>query len=583
MSMAKRKRILVAGAMALLGAAGAPLSAPAHSRALAVRALAPRQATRPNVVIILVDDMGFSDIAPYGSEIPTPNLDALAAGGIRFTEFYNTARCSPSRAALLTGLYPHEAGMGNLDGVVVPGQSGLSGRILDRAVTIADVLHDAGYFTAMAGKWHLGDAHGSPPTAEGFDRSFSLRGGTYYPDQPGRKFVTIDGKRTPLSSPEVGKGEWYASDLLVDWTMRFVDEAKAQKRPFFAYLSFTAVHFPVMAPADEVAKFKGKYMTGWDALRRARLERQIKLGIVDPDTKLAPLLRENYDWDSLSAADKDRFDTIMAVYAAAVSRMDRAVGELVAKLKADGELDNTLILFMSDNGGNAESGPDGRLGGGPAGGPNSNVWVGLNWATLQNAPFSYYKHYDEEGGISTPLIAYWPKGIDPKLRGSLVRTPGHFVDVMSTLVDVAGTTYPKEFNGHAILPMEGRSFAPSFQGKPLTRSEPIFWEHEGNRAVREGQWKLVARFGEPWELYDMGHDRAETHNVASQHPDLVARMSQRWNAWAKRAFVDPWPIKKDGGVFMGSLAGGPPRKDGPPRAGSGQRGQGGQAAPAEEE
>jgi arylsulfatase A-like enzyme len=542
-----RRSLLGAASFALLACPVTPASA-----------RQPQPAKRPNVIVILADDMGFSDIAPYGSEIPTPNLDALAAGGLRFTQFYNSARCSPSRAALMTGLYPHEAGMGNLDGVVQPDSQGLHGRIMDRAVTIAQVVKSAGYFTGMAGKWHLGSQHGSPPTAEGFDRSFSFPGGTYFPDQLGKKQVVIDGKPTALASPEVGKGEWYASDLLVDWTDRFVGEAKAQNKPFFLYLPFTAVHFPVMAPADEIAKFKGRYKGGWEQLRRARFERQKKLGLIDPQAKLPAPLPEAYDWDKLSDADKDRFDTIMAIYAAAVARMDKAIGTLVADLKARGELDNTLILFMSDNGGNAESGPDGRTVGAPLGGPTSKVFVGLNWAMLQNTPFQYFKHYTEEGGISTPLIAHWPKGIDPKLDGSFVRAPGHLVDVMPTVAELAGASYPKTYHGHAILPTDGRSMVPAFSGATLTRAKPLFWEHEGNRAVRDGNWKLVARFGEPWELYDMTVDRSETANVAAAHPDIVARMGGQWEDWAAHSFVDRWPSKNPGGVVTGRLEGGDP-------------------------
>lgn len=569
-----------ASALALLaGPAAIAVAAqpPAHP-AVSTKAA---QAKRPNVIVILVDDMGFSDIGPYGSEIPTPHLDALAANGVRFTQFYNSARCSPSRASLLTGLYPHEAGMGGLDSVVRPGQSGFQGRIADRAVTIAEVLKPAGYFTGMAGKWHIGAQHGTPPKEVGFDRSFFHKGGTYFPNQPGRDFVVIDGQRTRLDSPEVGKGEWYASDMLVDWTVRFVDEAKAEGKPFFLYLPFTAVHFPVMAPADEIAKFKGKYMAGWDQLRRERFERQKKMGLIAADAALPGVLPEAYDWDRMSAADKGRFDTIMAVYAAAISRMDKAVGTLVADLKARGEFDNTLILFMSDNGGNAESGPDGRTGAAPWGGKNSNVFVGLNWATLQNTPFRYFKHYAEEGGIATPLIASWPAGIDAKVRGTMVREPGHLVDVMPTLAELAGARYPARFDGHDIRPMSGRSFAGAFEGEALTRGVPIFWEHEGNKAVRDGKWKLVAQFGAPWQLYDMSVDRTETRDLAAAHPDIAARMAKQWDVWAASSFVDPWPKKIDGGVVKGRLEGGKAPGPGKGKRGKGKRQRAAQAAAGE--
>lgn len=578
-----KRAATTATALALL-AGPCALPATAQTPAQPAAPAAAQHAKRPNVIVILVDDMGFSDIGPYGSEIPTPNLDALAANGLRFTQFYNTARCSPSRASLLTGLYPHEAGMGGLDSIVRPGLGGFQGRIADRAVTIAEVLKPAGYFTGMAGKWHVGAQHGTPPKEVGFDRSMFQKGGTYFPDQPGkgRTFVTIDGRQARLDSPEVGKGEWYASDMLVDWTVRFVDEAKAEGKPFFLYLPFTAVHFPVMAPAEEIAKFKGKYMAGWEKLRHDRFERQKQTGLIAADATLPDVLPEAYDWDKVPAADKERFDTIMAVYAAAVSRMDQAVGTLVADLKARGEFENTLILFMSDNGGNAESGPDGRTGAAPWGGKNSNVFVGLNWATLQNTPFRYFKHYAEEGGIATPLIASWPAGIDAKVRGTMVREPGHLVDVMPTLVELAGAKYPARFDGHDIRPMSGRSFAGAFESEPLTRSVPIFWEHEGNKAVRDGKWKLVAQFGAPWQLYDMSIDRTETRDLAAAHPGIAARMAKQWDDWAATSFVDPWPHKVDGGVVKGRLEGGKaPGPGGKGKRGKGKRKRAAQAAAAE--
>ena len=321
-------------------------------------------------------------------------------------------------------------------------------------------------------------------------------------------------------------------------------------------------------------------MAGWDQLRRKRFERQKQMGLIDANATLPDMLPEQYDWSKMSAADKDRFDTIMAVYAAAISRMDKAIGTLIADLKAKGELDNTLILFMSDNGGNAESGPDGRTGRAPWGGPNSNVFVGLNWATLQNTPFRYFKHFTEEGGIATPLIAYWPKGIEPGLRGSIVREPGHLVDVMPTITELTGAKYPTRFEGHDILPMSGRSFAPAFAGQRLTRSTPIFWEHEGNKAVRDGKWKLVAQFQQPWQLYDMDSDRTETRNLATAHPDIATRMAQQWDQWAARSFVDTWPNKIDGGVFTGTLEGGKPRQAGA-GAKRGRKGRRAQGAGAE--
>jgi len=507
-------------------------------------------ASKPNIVVILVDDMGFSDIGCYGSEIPTPNIDALAAGGLRFTQFYNTARCSPSRASLLTGAYPHQAGMGHLDNYVIPGSRGLHGKLEDRVVTLAEVLRPAGYHTSVAGKWHLGLAHGCTPGKRGFDRSLiSPVGEIYFPDQTTKhaQQLYLDGRALPANAPEIGSGEWYSSDLFVDWAVKFSREAQAQNKPFLIYLPFVAVHFPLMATSDEIARFRGNYTKNWDDMRQARLDKQKALKIVNPEQRLPPRLPNTYDWEKLSPAERDRFDQIMAVYAADVAGMDRAVGRLVDALRQQGVLDNTLILLMSDNGGNGESGPDGTLEGGPAGGPSSKVFCGMNWATLENTPFQWFKHFTKEGGISTPLVAHWPKGIDPSLNGSLVREPGHLIDIMPTLVDVAGATYPRIFNGHEIVPQQGRSFAPAFSGHALHRDAPLFWEHEGNRAIRDGNWKLVSRYHEAWELYDLSQDRSEQINLAAQQPERVLQMAERWTAWAAASDVDQWDDAFDTG------------------------------------
>jgi arylsulfatase A-like enzyme len=544
MKPAHIRRLLTRACGAALAVAAAAL--PAQTGA---QTAAKPQPTRPNVIVILLDDVGFSDIGAFGSEIPTPNIDALAKSGLSFTQFYNSARCSPSRASLMTGTYPHQAGLGHLEGVDVPGSQGLRSKLLDRVVTLAEVAKSAGYYTAMAGKWHMGISHDVGPWNRGFDHSLtSPFGELYFPNQPQplAQNVYIDGEKVPASSPRVGSGDWYSSDLYVDWQTKFFKQAEAEHKPFFLYMPFTAAHFPLMAPAEDVAKFKGKYMAGWEAVRRARFARQKQLGIIPADAELPPALADSYDWDKLTPADKERFDTMMAVYAAVISRVDQAIGTLVARLKASGELDNTLILFMQDNGGNGESGPDGRLAGtGTPGSAQSVVWAGMNWATLQNTPFQYFKHFTEEGGISTPLIAYWPKGIAAAQRGTKVTAPGHLIDIMPTLVDVSGATYPKSFNGHEIVPMQGRSIVPAFTGKPLVRATPIFWEHEGNRAVRDGQWKLVARFEQPWQLFDMNKDRAEMHDLAAVQPERVQKMAAQWDAWAKASDVDPWREEYD--------------------------------------
>jgi arylsulfatase len=509
--------------------------------ALVTSALA---ADRPNIVVILADDLGYSDIGCYGSEIPTPHLDALAADGVRFTQFYNSPRCSPTRAALLTGLYSQQAGMGWLDNMVKPESRGFHGKLLPRCVTIAEVLRDSGYFTAMCGKWHLGQQNGTPPWERGFVRSLNSRfGEVYFPkedDRPGTESLFLNGREIPKDSPELGH-DWYSPDLFVDWGLKFIDEARAEKKPFFLYLAQGTVHFPLRAPEDVIAKYRGKYMKGWDQLREERYQRQIQMGLIDPKWPLSPRPDDSPAWDNRTPEQKTRFDAIMAVYAAMVDCLDRSTGTLVDGLKQRGLLDNTLIIFLSDNGGNAESGPNGvTKGPGPIGSPQSYVLLGMNWATLANTPFKRYKHFTHEGGISSPFIVHWPAGIPAERNGTFERQPAHLVDLMATAVDLGAAKYPERFHDHDIIPMEGVSLRPAFLGQPLARRQPIFWEHEGNKAVRDGQWKLVQKWRGPWELYDMEADRTELHDVSKDHPEIVSRLRASWEGWAERAFVDDW-------------------------------------------
>ena len=499
--------------------------------------LAADTAQRPNIIVILVDDMGWSDLSCYGSEIPTPNLDKLAANGLRFTQFYNTGRCCPSRASLLTGLYAHQAGVGHM--TEDKGVPGYRGRLNDRCVTIAEVLRGAGYFTAMAGKWHVGQNFGIVPWERGFDRSLNApAGGFYYQDHP-RAELYLNGQKLDNHDPSLPKN-WYTTDLWTAFGLKFIDEALTAKKPFFLYLAHNAPHFPLQAPPQDIAKFRhGIYTNGWDQLREARRARQIKAGLVDQAWPLSPRPPDVKAWNDVSAAEQDRFDHIMAIYAACVWHMDQSVGVLVAGLKQRGVLDNTLIFFMSDNGGNAESGPNGQLQGAHPGAVDSTVFCGQSWATLENTPFRRYKHFNHEGGIATPLIAHWPAGIAAK--GELRSQPGHLVDIMTTCVDVGGATYPKDFKGQPIQPMEGRSLVPAFANQPIQR-DALFWEHEGNAAVRVGNWKLVRKGAKgSWELYDLAKDRTELHDLAAAQPDKTKELAAFWEAWSLRAQVQPYP------------------------------------------
>jgi arylsulfatase len=500
---------------------------------------APASPPRPNIVVILVDDMGWSDIGCYGGEIPTPHLDALARNGVRFTQFYNTGRCSPTRASLLTGHYPHQAGMGHLDNDVRSGHPGFQGRIAASSLTLAEVLGGAGYFTAMTGKWHLGQQHGTPPWLRGFQRSLNLQaGGVHFYNQGGSKGgakLYLNGAEKALDDPMFGP--WYGADLWSEWGLKFIDEARAAQQPFLLYLAHCAPHFPLMAPAEDIARHRGKYRDGWDKLRVERHRRQVAMGLVDPKWPLTPRAENSPAWETLPASEKDRFDHMMAIYAAMIDRMDRSVGTLVDGLRQRGELDRTLILFLSDNGGNAESGPNGRYVGASPGDPNSDVFVGQNWATLNNTPFRKWKHYVHEGGSATPLIAHWPAGIPAARAGSLEPQPGHVIDLMATVVALSGAPYPAQHAGHAIEPMEGVSLLPALAGAPLARPGPIFFNHEDNRAVRDGRWKLVALKDQPWELYDMEADRTEVNNLAAQQPERVAQLAAQYEAWARRTHV----------------------------------------------
>jgi arylsulfatase len=490
-------------------------------------------ATKPNIVVILVDDMGFSDLGCYGSEIPTPNIDKLAAGGLRFTQCYNTARCCPSRSSLLTGLYSHQAGVGHM--VEDRGVPGYRGFLNDHCVTIAEVLHDAGYFTAMTGKWHVGQQPEHWPRQRGFDRYYgALAGGFYFLKGPGTNVIFNDAPAFSKQNPP--PKDWYSTDAWTDNGIKFVDEALTAKKPFFLYLAHNAPHFPLQAPPEEIEKWRGKYKMGWDKLREQRHTKQIEMGIVDKAWPLSPRPDIVKAWEKLTAEEQDRFDHIMAIYAAVVEHMDRSVGRLVDALKQRGALDNTLILFVSDNGANAESGPQGILEGDTPGSAASKVFEGESWATLSNTPLRRYKHFNHEGGIATPLIVHWPERI--KKGGELRQQVSHLIDFMPTCVEVAGATYPAKFKDQAILPMEGRSLLPAFDNKPIER-EALFWEHEGNAAVRVGDWKLVRLASKPWELYDLKADRTELHDLADKEPERAKDLAAKWESWAERAHVKP--------------------------------------------
>ncbi|XZE51979.1 arylsulfatase [Planctomycetaceae bacterium SH139] len=541
------------------------------------------QAKQPNIIVIMADDMGWSDLGCFGSEIATPNLDALASGGVRFTQFYNTARCCPTRASLLTGLYPHQAGIGHM--MEDRGVDGYRGELNRQCMTIAEVLKTAGYRNYMVGKWHVTkkvnplreQEKANWPLQRGFDRYYGTihgAGSFFDPNSLTRDNTLI----SPYADPEYQPETFYYTDAINDHAARFAGEHSEQHpgQPFFMYVALTAPHWPMHAKPADIAKYRGKYDAGYDAIRAARLARQKELGLIDPRWEPAP--QDGGRWQDV--ADR-KFETrCMEVYAAMIDCLDQGVGRIVAELKRTNQYDNTLIMFLQDNGGCAEGmgrredhdvprqradsptlppqaadflqtrmiptqtrdGFPMRQGYGVLpGAADTYHGYGRAWANVSNTPFREYKHWVHEGGISSPLIAHWPSGI-PKVRENVLESqPAHLIDLMATCVDVAGADYPSEYANNAILPLEGVSLVPAFAGDALARSEPIFWEHEGNRAVRSGKWKLVAKGPKgAWELYDMEADRTETHNLAKEQPQRLADMVRQWEVWAERAGVLPW-------------------------------------------
>ena len=497
---------------------------------------APARDPRPNIIVIMADDMGFSDIGCYGSEIATPNLDRLAAGGVRFTHFYNSARCCPTRSALLTGLYPHQTGVGNM--VNDMGTPAYQGYLNQHCVTFAEALRPAGYHALMTGKWHVGEDRPHWPTDRGFERYVGLISGAcnYWRLDPGRK-MALDGD--PFV-PEPGK--FYMTDAFTSHAVKLIDEYGRKPDPYFLYLAYTAPHWPLHAWPEDIAKYRGKYLKGWDALRRERHRRQLAMGIVEGRWPLTPRDPTIPAWEA--APDHDALDLRMAVYAAQIDRLDQGVGRVLDKVRELGQEDNTLILFLSDNGGGHEENIRGEKPA-PPGPPDSFTSYGRQWANASNTPFRLYKHWVHEGGIATPFIAHWPAAI--RRRGALCHQPAHVVDIMATVLDVARTPYPKTRNGQAVTPPAGRSFLPALQGRAWDGHDALYWEHEGNRAIRARKWKLVSRYPQGWELFDMEADRTELRDLAGQQPERVRSLIAQYDQWAARVGVVAWDKLRGGG------------------------------------
>jgi arylsulfatase len=536
---------------------------------------------KPNILVILTDDMGYSDIGCFGSEIKTPHIDRLAYNGLRFTHFYNTGRCSPTRASLLTGLYPHQAGMGHLSTENHP-QAGYIGDLSKNAVTLAEVLKNAGYATFMTGKWHVAkenDYDGDKsnwPLQRGFDRFFGTLNGSGSFFDPGT--LTSGNNNIPPY-----KGFYYTS-AISDTTVKYIRESPSNK-PFFGYIAYTAAHWPLHAPADEVKKYKGFFDKGWDVLREQRFKRLKELGIIDDAYVLTDRGVSIPAWKDEPM--KEWQIRRMEVYAAMIDIMDQGIGKIISALEAKGVLDNTLIFYMHDNGGCAEPvgtdnmeiplteeqkvlkpyaydspNPDKkqrytregkfiRMGKGVMPG-ESDTWTGYNeeWANVSNTPFREYKQWVHEGGIASPLVIHWPKGI--KSKGQLRPHPSHLIDIMATCLDISGIPYPNQFKDNNIQPLEGKSLLPAFQNKPINR-EYLFWEHGANRAIRVGDWKLVSKtsfnksFSEAdedkWELYDLIKDPTERIDLREKNPEKAMAMIKLYREKALYTKALPWPWK----------------------------------------
>lgn len=483
---------------------------------------------KPNIILISADDLGWSDIGCYGSEVQTPNLDKLGEGGLRFTRFHNTSKCFPSRACLLTGVYAQQSNYHKTHR-----------NPITHAVTLGEVLKTAGYRTLWSGKHHGLEN----PVTRGFDRYYGLKDGAcnYFnpgeqrpgegvparkgkPGDKNQRWWCIDSVMYHPYTPEAD--DFYTTDYFTNYALDWLEEYKTEEKPFFLYLAYTAPHDPLMAWPEDIAKYEGKYNNGYESIRQARYKKQMEMGLIDEGYSLSEPTYSS--WDELP--DSVRKDEIrkMEVYAAMIDRMDQNIGRVLNKLKETGQLENTLIMFVSDNGASAEmvriEDDYGEIG-------TMTLWssLGGDWANVGNTPFRYYKNFSYEGGINTPFIAWWPGKIE---AGTFTEFPGHFIDFMPTLVEITGAEYPENFNDQQIMPMQGKSLLPVLRGEDVQRDKPIFWEWSNGRAVYHNSWKIVKEgLNNPWDLYNLEDDPTETNNLAAQHPEKVEELDRIFTEW----------------------------------------------------
>ena len=537
------------------------------------------QKSKPNIIILFADDMGYSDIGCFGGEIETPNLDKLAANGVRFTQFYNAARCCPSRASLLTGLYPHQAGIGQM--VYKNYGEGYEGNLNDRCITLGQAAGSAGYQTMMAGKWHSGHNPASKPEVRGFDHFTGIytHVDSYWKVLEHCEVFRDKQKYLPANenpiNPYNPEKEFYTTDFFTDVSLDYIDQAlKNPSKPFLLHVCYNAPHFPLEAPDDLIEKYRGRYMKGWDQLRIEKLERMKQMGVINSSQKLPTVKgfklerRKGFDfstavttddlpkWDSLSPEEKEELDFRRAMYAAQVDSLDQNIGRLIEHLKDRKILNNTLILFFSDNGCSGELGKFG-LNWDKNKQSNYNTWrknggwsisQGLCWASYSNTPFRKYKQFIHEGGIASPFIAHWPE--KTKEPGRICNNQiFHISDIMATVCDVTKATYPNVFENRNITPTPGISMVPFITEKNTETTErTLYWQHLTTAAIRQGDWKLVTandRDENKWELYNLSIDRSETENLIAQYPDIAEKLREKWNKWAQKSNVTPYPEKRD--------------------------------------
>jgi arylsulfatase len=492
---------------------------------------------RPNILLIMVDDMGYSDIGSYGGEIQTPNLDKLASEGLRFSRFYNTAKCFPTRACLLTGLYAQHNGMARKPGKFT------------HSVTIAEVLRKAGYRTLMTGKHH-GEEN---PFFFGFDRYYGLKDGCCNYFNPGTqregeivpahktgRFPRSWGIDSTLYEPYTPvEKDFYTTDYFTNHAIEYLEEYKNEQKPFFLYIAYTAPHDPLMAWPEDQQKYLSKYLAGYEAIRKARYERQVEMGLIDKNYPLSAPTYEN--WNSLSQEEKLVRDSIMATHAAMIDRVDQNIGRILSKLEALKKLENTLILFLSDNGAQAQNNPKSWLWGRgkttdpgqPIGSMGRFTSLSLSWANVSDTPFRLYKTNSHEGGISTPLIVYWKGNIS--LPGRITDFPSHLIDIMPTILEITGAEYPKTYHSERINPVDGVSLLPLIRGGEVQRNEPLFWQWQNGKAIRKGKWKLVSDNNGPWELYNMESDQTETNNLIDESQEIAKDLEVHWDKWINQS------------------------------------------------